>query len=136
MFPKKTSSIIQTTFEIGGKDFLRSVSENNPSNAVVFEDDGETGYFYALDLSCAEKQIQDALHIYKITPHQNKRFELCITWSKDGTKVALLMDGLVHGVFDFVAKAGFCRTGFPYEGQNGWSKNGHQWGKLSIEPFW
>ncbi|WP_163464415.1 DUF2251 domain-containing protein, partial [Escherichia coli] len=34
--------------------------------AAVFEDDGETGYFYALDESAEGNPIQDALHIYNV----------------------------------------------------------------------
>jgi hypothetical protein len=33
--------------------------------ATVFEDDGETGYFYAMDLR-REEQIVDAVHIYNV----------------------------------------------------------------------
>jgi len=34
-------------FNVGEDTFIESTAEND--NAVVFEDNGETGYFYALD---------------------------------------------------------------------------------------
>lgn len=34
--------------------------------AAVFEDDGQTGYFYALDESVEGNPIQDAVHIYNV----------------------------------------------------------------------
>ena len=34
--------------------------------SAVFEDDGETGYFYALDRALASQPIQDAVHIYDV----------------------------------------------------------------------
>jgi hypothetical protein len=37
-----------------------------PPFVVVFEDDGATGYFYALDTSRADNPIIDALHIYNV----------------------------------------------------------------------
>jgi hypothetical protein len=33
---------------------------------AVFEDDGETGYFYALDFACGATPIVDAIHIYAV----------------------------------------------------------------------
>lgn len=35
-------------------------------HSAFFEDDGETGYFYALDLNRSENMILDALHIYNV----------------------------------------------------------------------
>jgi hypothetical protein len=34
--------------------------------AAVFEDDGQTGYFYALDQSFDKTPIGDALHVYNV----------------------------------------------------------------------
>jgi hypothetical protein len=33
---------------------------------AVFEDDGQAGYLYALDMSAAGNPMQDALHIYNV----------------------------------------------------------------------
>ena len=51
----------QATIEIGAAE---PVQGNAPECdlAAVFEDDGDTGYFYALDFSQPEQPIQNALH--------------------------------------------------------------------------
>lgn len=36
---------------------------------TIFEDDDQTGYFYALDTQATENQIQDAVHIYNVAPN-------------------------------------------------------------------
>ena len=55
----------QATIEIGAAE---PVQGNAPECdlAAVFEDDGDTGYFYALDFSQPEQPIQNALHIYNV----------------------------------------------------------------------
>lgn len=106
---------------------------------VVFSDDGEVGYFYALDTALeAEQQIRDALHVYDVAdaPERVKRCAVRICWTRDGTRAALLMDGCVHAVFDFLAKEGCCRSGFPRPPSNGeWSLQGHAWDEALSQPF-
>jgi hypothetical protein len=94
---------------------------------VVFEDDGSTGYFYALDSSSAGQPIQDALHIYdakRLIGHKHPTVE--IAWSSDGLKAELLLDKEPQAVFDFSAKRGYCRTGFP-PSHGAWLIAGHSW---------
>ena len=86
--------------------------------SVVFEDDGETGYFYGLDLTAAasaDNPIVDALHLYnvsavadRLTPH-----EVEIRWAEDRNRAGVFIAGRCHAVFDFDAKRAVCRTGFP-----------------------
>ncbi len=104
--------------------------------AAVFEDDGETGHFYALDNSQSDQPIQDAMHIYDVeeisdrdTPSHVK-----IAWSTDSMKVELLINGHPHAVFDFSAKRGYCRSGFPPPpASSGWT--GHQWSDEALRLF-
>jgi hypothetical protein len=44
------------TFRIGDEAFLESVGPSLP-HGVVFESDGESGYFYAVDVSASEPRI-------------------------------------------------------------------------------
>lgn len=83
--------------------------------AVVFEDDGETGYFYGLDTSRKENPILDALHIYNVSNVTDRHIpsKVQIIWSADGLKSALLINRCPHAIFDFQSKRGYCRTGFP-----------------------
>lgn len=119
---------VQGQLITGDKQVIESMAPEGPF-AAVFEDDGSTGYFYALDTSGDDNPIQDALHIYNAddvsdgdTPSDVK-----IGWSEDSKKCVLLINGYPHGVFDFDGKRGYCRTGFPPPVSHDWSKTGHEW---------
>lgn len=103
----------ELTFVVGEDTFLDSTAGNN--HAVVFEDDGETGYFYALDRTGEELKILDGLHIYtvaNVTDKEKPSF-VQILWTQDETKALLSINNYYHALFDFQACAGYCRTGFP-----------------------
>jgi hypothetical protein len=108
------------------------------SLSAVFEDDGDTGYFYALDSSAGENSIQDAVHIYNVAnvTDRDKTSKVTIGWSKDHQKVVLLINGYPHAIFDFAEKQGFCRTGSPPPNSKGeWSIAGHEWSDTAIKLF-
>ncbi|GAB7531231.1 DUF2251 domain-containing protein [Pseudomonas sp. 3A(2025)] len=104
---------------------------------VVFEDDEDTGYFYALDTQSQDNPIQDALHIYNVADVSDraKPSTIKIGWSVDHTKAVLLINDNPHAIFDFQAKQGYCRTGFPPPADNGWSVNGHEWDDAALDLF-
>lgn len=105
---------------------------------AVFEDDGDTGYFYAVDPSADDNPIQDALHIYNAADVADKErpSEVKIGWSQDSKKVVLLINGYPHAVFDFEAKRGYCRTGFPPPQENStWGLHGHAWSDAAVDLF-
>ncbi|MEO1037473.1 MAG: DUF2251 domain-containing protein [Pseudomonadota bacterium] len=122
-------------FKPGEPNVIDSVS-HQPPLAVVFEDDGQTGYFYALDLSNDENMILDALHIYDvaIVTDKDRPSEAKIVWSTSGDKVALLINEYPHAVFDFSAERGYCRTGFPPSAPT-WSQEGHEWDDSVLKFF-
>ena len=107
--------------------------------AVVFEDDGETGYFYALNTSQEKSPILDALHIYNVgnVVDKNKPSLVQIVWSNDGLKTALWINDYPHAVFDFAAKRGYCRTNFPEFRSSGeeWSSFSKEWSDTALELF-
>ena len=51
------------TFRVGSTFVIEGPSDGAPY-LCVFEDDGDTGYLYAVDVSGEELQILDAVHIY------------------------------------------------------------------------
>lgn len=65
---------------------------------VVFEDDEDTGYFYALDTAAEGNPIQDALHIYNVADvsDKHKPSSVKIGWSVDHSKAALLINDYPH----------------------------------------
>ncbi|MCL2144525.1 MAG: DUF2251 domain-containing protein [Endomicrobia bacterium] len=123
----------KATITVGQDFFLESLSEMHDNYHVVFEDDTETGYFYALDMDYAganKQPIREALHIYNVKNVVDKDIpsELVIAWTKDGTAAVLIINNYVHAVVDFENKDAFCRTAFPGRDPNSdWSQNGHEW---------
>ncbi|EPL1175036.1 DUF2251 domain-containing protein [Morganella morganii] len=105
--------------------------------AAVFEDDGQTGYFYALDESAEGNPIQDALHIYNVEDISDKNIpsDIKIGWSEDSQKCVLLINGYPHGVFNFETKNGYCRSGFPPSINHEWSMLGHEWNEMVDDFF-
>lgn len=105
---------------------------------AVFEDDGDTGCFYAVEASCDGNPIQDALHIYNVAniTDRGKPSLVKIAWSADSLKTVLLINGYPHAIFDFEAKRGYCRSGFPPPSPNSaWSNHGHEWSESAVELF-
>jgi hypothetical protein len=97
---------------VPGEDlFIESVSPEN-AFGVVFEDDGETAYFYAVerDQEGTGLQVLDALHIHEGAGEPAK---LQIVWSHDWLKCALVIDGQCHALFDFEAHGGYNINEFP-----------------------
>jgi hypothetical protein len=105
--------------------------------SVFFEDDGDTGYFYARDQQRdPENSIVDAVHIYNVANvkdgHQPSK--LSIVWSVDGSKCALLINNYPHAVFDFTARRGYCRTNFPNSPDSDvWIRSDHNWSEEAID---
>ncbi len=102
----------EQSFMIGQDTFIDSTIENG--NAVVFEDNEETGYFYAISKN-DKLTILDALHIYNVEDvlDKEKTSIIQILWTKDMTKAVLAINNYYHAIFDFNAKGGYCRHGFP-----------------------
>ena len=88
------------------------------SYSGVFEDDGQTAYFYAYDRADAGSPILDGLHIYNVRDVTDRGHPSTVEviWSADGLKAALLINNYPHAVLDFAQKRGYCRTGFPVPG--------------------
>lgn len=103
-------------FVAGEETFIESSSSEN-NYAVVFEDDTETGYFYAIELSkeTGGQQILDAVHIYEAGDIEAEKRPgvIKIIWSTDWLKCALLINNYCHALFDFARQGGYCRNAFP-----------------------
>jgi hypothetical protein len=107
--------LIEKAFTPGEELFVESKSSEN-NYAVVFEDETDTGYFYAIELTdTGEQRILDALHIYnveEVTP-ADKPWNLKIIWSRDWLKCALVINAHCHAVFDFEHQGGHNLNEFP-----------------------
>ena len=103
------------SFTPGDKTFYASDSLSS-SFSGVFEDDGDTGYFYAYDRAAPEDdRILDACHIYDVArvADRDRRSEVEVVWTDDGLKAALLINDYPHAVVDFRARRAYCRSNFP-----------------------
>jgi hypothetical protein len=121
----------EQSFNIGTPLVVESKSISQ-DYGVVFEDDGETGYFYALDFSREDNPIVDAMHIYNAGPTPGAPQSLLITWSSDGLKVGLVLSEKLHAVFDFEERRGYCRTGFPAS-DPAWTRYDHSWSDSAAD---
>lgn len=118
--------VAEHTFNVGEATVVEGKAPEG-DNLAVFEDDGETGYFYACDPSATGQPIQDALHIYNVSDVVDREIPsvVKIGWSLDSAKVVLLVNDYPHAVFDLEAKQGYCRSGFPPPAGE-WSLEGHE----------
>lgn len=103
---------------------------------AVFEDDGETGYFYAVERAGEELRILDAVHIYNCSAVTDGKVPSVVqlVWSGDGLKALLVINRYPHAAFDFERKRGYCRSGFPPPSPE-WSKDGHDWDDSVLALF-
>jgi hypothetical protein len=76
------------------------------------------------------------MHIYDVAQvvDRDKPSLVQLVWSGDGLKAALVINRYPHAVFDFEARRGFCRTGFPPPNPN-WCTNDHAWDDMALELF-
>jgi hypothetical protein len=136
MSPKKlvAGAVTKDTVQVGKKTVVQSESPIGRYQSV-FEDDGETGYFYALDTTRPENPIVDALHIYNVesVADRDRPCHLHIVWSVDGQKTVLFLNSHPHAIYNFEAKRGCCRTGFPPAAIL--AGGSHKWDDSEMEHF-
>jgi hypothetical protein len=123
----------QATFQPGDKSW-HPCDARESSYSAVFEDDGDTGYFYAYHRD-NEPHILDAVHIYNVAniADRDKTSTVQIGWSSDGSMAALVINNFVHALIDFSAKRSCCRTGFPPH--SGTFSADHTWDEAMLDDF-
>lgn len=127
-----------------GKALLISNSPASPW-AVVFEDEGPAGYFYACDRTQGthNESILDAMLLYNtaaLATQQDAPAErlAAIEWSRSGLQAVFYLDGRPQALFDFAARQGYCRLDFPnFLAQNGegWRRESHAWSDAAFAQF-
>ena len=99
--------------------------------ATVFEDDGTTGVFHAVDTDVEDgNPVQDALLVYVVADVTDAELAstLEIGWSDDGLKALLLINDQPHAAFDFERRQGWCQLGLPEAAiDKSWSKGPRGW---------
>ncbi|KMK52274.1 hypothetical protein RO21_01410 [[Actinobacillus] muris] len=110
-------SVIDDHLHIGSPYRTGAHSTQHEHLVVMFEDDGETGFFYAMDLHQTAQPVVDSLFVYRVsdieqhTLKEPRRLQIC--WSEDGYTAFLMINEYPHAVFDFRAFIGYNRTKLP-----------------------
>jgi hypothetical protein len=105
--PGRAVVVAETSFQVGQQLILEGLSPAT-AFAVVFEDDGTTGYLYGLDTTRVDRTILDALHIYNVDSVVDRELTSTarIMWSSDGLRSLLLINDVPHAGFDFEKRRG------------------------------
>ncbi|KUG06335.1 DUF2251 domain-containing protein [Solirubrum puertoriconensis] len=100
--------------DAGADNWLLASKASHQEFEVMFEDDGTTGYFYAIR-SKPEPEILDALHVYNVADVADRNVPVTaqVLWDETEGAAALVLNGYCHALFDFRQLAGFCRNAFP-----------------------
>lgn len=123
----------------GTKRVIRAMSPCGGFLAL-FEDDGSTGYFYALNAHGEDRKILDLLCIYLLeqVAEDAEQHKVQIQWSEDGLRVMLKIDDYPHAVFDFAGKQGYCRMNYPNVPRrfgDDWHCEDHKWSDDVLRWF-
>ena len=105
---------VEAKITIGTPDTFIDSTSADGMIGVVFEDDGTTGYFYAVRPG-STMELLDALHVYDVADVSDRQVPvtLQVFWDVAGTAAALLINGYCHALYDFQRMAGFCRNAYP-----------------------
>lgn len=124
---------VRGKLDVGSPTVLDTMSEDG-NWYVTFEDDGQTGYFYAADCSGESMAIRGALHIYNVRdlPDDDPPSTVDIVWSTDDGAVALAINDVPHAAFDLVANRAACRTG----AGAGEFPSPYEWDEAMFSPFY
>lgn len=100
---------------IVGRELVIESDAPGGAHGVVFEDDGDTGYFYARDYAIPDRLFVDALHIYNVegVTDREKPSMIKIIWTRDFAAAALLINLAPHAVFHFVERCGYAKDPYP-----------------------
>lgn len=96
---------------------------------VVFQDDGQTGYFYAVDAPEGKSpEMVDGVFVYTVDPLTSVAPDIAeVRWSPDGDRAALFFGGVAQAAFDFARQRGFGRTPSQSAISGPWPPHEHIW---------
>ena len=105
-----------------GKETVIDSFFDNLDYGVVFEDDGLTGYFYAVNIVDDNFEIINAVHIYDVESivDNNIISNVKILWSEDFNKAYLKINNYFYAVIDFENRKAYSRNNFPPTNNDEW----------------
>ena len=112
-----------------GTAFALEAPGPQPPRLAVFEDNGETGYFYAVDAPEGRSpEIVDGVFLYTVDPEASQQEDIAeVRWSADGERAVLLLGGIPEAAFDFGRQRGYGRTSSPSATNGPWPLHEHVW---------
>jgi len=113
----------ESTIRVGVDTIIEATAPDG-QRGVVFEDDGNTGYFYARDFSQPDLLFIDALHVYDVAAvsDSDRPSVVKIIWTCDFMAAALLINQRPHVIFHFGERCGYAEKPFPEPDSNsGWT---------------
>ena len=123
------------TIQVGEPTIVDATSEDGHWY-VVFEDDGDTGTFYACQSEepGGEVSIVATLHVYDVENVADAEVPSVVEiwWTDDGSAAALVIDDEPHAVFDFRDRRAASRTG---NASSDAFHISHQWDDTLLERF-
>lgn len=114
-------------FTVGSPTVVESTTPDGRFG-VVFEDDGDTGFFYARNFTVDADDVSLGVHIYTVEAVSDRTIpcHLHILWSPDFEKACLLINRYPHAVLDIANRHGYSRDVFPDPSpESGWMH--HPW---------
>jgi hypothetical protein len=98
----------------GADNYLLSSPAAHGNFEIMFEDDGATGYIYAIR-NRPGPELLDALHIYNVEDIADRQVPVTaqIIWNETEDAAGFIINGYCHALYDFRQQAGSCRTAFP-----------------------
>ena len=119
--------VAETTLMVGTPEVLEGASPTSPFQ-IVFEDDGDTGYLYAVRRNHDDSiKILDAVHLYTVSTVANADhpIEVKLVWDDPGRLGGVLIEDHCHALFDFDEERGHCIDEFPDPPAGGnWTRHG------------
>jgi hypothetical protein len=136
---KHSLNSVERVITIGSGFSIYSISPSQEF-AVIFEDDTDSAYLYAVSAHQSDREILDLMNIYTVG-HVSDIRATCtarVSWSEDAWKAILVIDGYPHAVFNFLEKRGYCRTNYPNVSSNepsSWHSEDHGWQDAVLSWF-
>lgn len=120
-------------FRVGAPMVLES-RPSEPPFLVVFEEDGEMGYLYVLDIRRGDDPVIDALHIYNSGDVRDAETpsRLRFVWSEDEQAVTLVLNGYAHAMVDFAIPVAMCANNFPPPAADAPFPATHEWDEQAF----
>ena len=134
LWSKRTRSVVTFPIVYYGSGSYKKIFKGR-GYGVIFEDDGQGGYVYAIKEDGSK--ILDALKLYDQGDAEkiSEGDLLKILWHPRLKKVGVMYHGKIQAIFDIAKKESCCRTGFPLPNPSWCKSKNHCWDDNALSGF-